>query len=396
MKFRVFRENKKEILLAGLLILAGNILGGCLLFLEQKETQIEYLDRNPFGEGAYEESLKVRTGGKEQTIKILVEEQQYTEKEKAQYLKEAEEELDAWMEGAVDKNGCISKDTQFLQELPDNPVRLSWNTDQEELVDGRKNVRLMCFLTLDEDMEIWEKTVEIRTKEGDGEEELQWAIQKETDEINEKNSLKCYLPKTINGEEVTYQREQAKTGMVVCLCSCILGVGIFPLKREKEKQEKQKRMSEMQVDYPDIIERLILFLKAGFSIRRSLEKLAFYYMRDKEKYHRKERHAYEEIVRTCREMEGGVYEKEAYERLGKRCVLPEYKVLSVLLIQNLQRGNQSILDLLEREAVCARDERRRRAKVRGEEASTKLLLPMVLQLIVVLVILMVPAFLSFA
>lgn len=50
---------------------------------------------------------------------------------------------------------------------------------------------------------------------------------------------------------------------------------------------------------------------------------------------------------------------------------------------------------MEREEAVAEDERKRSAKVRGEEASTKLLLPMVLQLIVVLMILMIPAFFSF-
>lgn len=60
-----------------------------------------------------------------------------------------------------------------------------------------------------------------------------------------------------------------------------------------------------------------------------------------------------------------------------------------------EKGNQSILELLEREAAAAGQERLRRAKVRGEEASTKLLLPMIMQLVVVLIILMVPAFMSF-
>ena len=94
-------------------------------------------------------------------------------------------------------------------------------------------------------------------------------------------------------------------------------------------------------------------------------------------------------------MQGGIYEAEAYERFGVRCGLSQYKVLSVLLVQNLKKGNQNLLELLEREEAVAEDERKRSAKVRGEEASTKLLLPMVLQLIVVLMILMIPAFFSF-
>ena len=79
-----------------------------------------------------------------------------------------------------------------------------------------------------------------------------------------------------------------------------------------------------------------------------MEKLAIDYQRNRQKYHMKERAAYEEIVKTCREMEGGVYEADAYERMGKRCKISQYKILSVLLVQNLRKGNQNILELREK------------------------------------------------
>ena len=126
-----------------------------------------------------------------------------------------------------------------------------------------------------------------------------------------------------------------------------------------------------------------------------MEKLAADYLKRKESALIGTRYAYEELVKTCLEMERGVYEKDAYERLGRRCGLAEYKILSVLLVQNLKKGNQSILELLEREAVSAGEERLRRARIQGEEAATKLLLPMILQLLVVFIILMVPAFINF-
>ena len=54
-----------------------------------------------------------------------------------------------------------------------------------------------------------------------------------------------------------------------------------------------------------------------------------------------------------------------------------------------------MVDLLEKEALEAWDERKRKARVLGEAAATKLLFPMVLMLLVVMAIIMVPAFLSF-
>lgn len=179
------------------------------------------------------------------------------------------------------------------------------------------------------------------------------------------------------------------------MLSLVLGLGVYPLQKEKAKKQQELVRKEMQRDYPDIVQKLVLFLRAGFTIRKAMEKIADGYLRSREKYHAKERSAYEEIVRTCKEMQGGIYEAEAYERFGTRCGISQYKILSVLLVQNLKKGNQNLLELLEREEAVAEDERKRSAKVRGEEASTKLLLPMVLQLIVVLMILMIPAFFSF-
>ena len=52
-------------------------------------------------------------------------------------------------------------------------------------------------------------------------------------------------------------------------------------------------------------------------------------------------------------------------------------------------------DMLERESTEAWEERKRKARVLGEAAATKLLVPMIMMLIVVMAIVMIPAFMSF-
>ena len=73
----------------------------------------------------------------------------------------------------------------------------------------------------------------------------------------------------------------------------------------------------------------------------------------------------------------------------------KYKTFSTLLIQNLQKGSRRMADILEQEALEAWDERKRKARGLGEAAATKLLVPMVMMLAVVMAIIMIPAFLSF-
>ena len=63
-------------------------------------------------------------------------------------------------------------------------------------------------------------------------------------------------------------------------------------------------------------------------------------------------------------------------------------------MQNLKRGNSTLLERLREEADKSAAERLQQSKKLGEEAGTKLLLPMFLMLAIVLVIVIVPAFLS--
>ena len=103
---------------------------------------------------------------------------------------------------------------------------------------------------------------------------------------------------------------------------------------------------------------------------------------------------YEEMSIALKEMRGGISEGEAYERFGKRCELTNYMKLGALLSQNLRKGSKGLAALLQVEAIQAFENRKSLAKQRGEEAGTKLLMPMMGMLAVVLIMVMVPAFLT--
>ena len=94
-------------------------------------------------------------------------------------------------------------------------------------------------------------------------------------------------------------------------------------------------------------------------------------------------------------MKSGVAEGTAYENFGRRCQLPNYIKMGSLLSQNLKKGSKGLVSLLEKEALSSMEERKNTARKLGEQAGTKLLFPMLLLFGVVLIILIVPAFLSF-
>lgn len=398
MKFRKY--------LTTVIVLGGTLLGTGIWIQESQDTETDRLARNPYGEGGYEQRLTVQTGNREEEIHIYVEEKHYQEQEVLDYIRDAKKELEQWYEEQTKGTGEIRKNVQFPEEIEGSPVTLSWSTGwpdvlswegrigEEVSVQGEKT-ELYCTISLEDQEEIWMKKVTVFPPVLSENQSLEKKIQKKAEEISQEGGKSLLLPDTLDGEKIHYKKEKEYKGSLVCFLSLILGLGVKPLEKEKEKKKEEKKKKEMQADYPDIVEKLVLFLRAGFSIRKAMEKLAAGYLRNRDKYHLGERAAYEEVVKTCREMEGGMYEAEAYERMGKRYGISQYKMLSVLLVQNLRRGNENLLELLEREAASVTEERKRSARVQGEEAAIKLLLPMVMQLVVVLIILVVPAFLNF-
>ena len=65
-----------------------------------------------------------------------------------------------------------------------------------------------------------------------------------------------------------------------------------------------------------------------------------------------------------------------------------------MLSQNLRKGSRGITELLSREAEEAFEDRKNLAKKLGEEAGTKMMIPMFIMLAVVFIIVIVPAFFS--
>lgn len=154
-------------------------------------------------------------------------------------------------------------------------------------------------------------------------------------------------------------------------------VAIFFLMDKDLRDQIQKRREKLRMGYSDLVHKLALYLVAGMSVRS-----AFFQIGGEN----------ELVGYACREMKAGQAEQLAYEHFGKRAGTREYVKLSTLLCQNLKKGNSTLLARLEEEAVISAEGRLQSSKKLGEEAGTKLLIPMVMQLAMTMLMIMVPAF----
>lgn len=200
------------------------------------------------------------------------------------------------------------------------------------------------------------------------------------------------LPDEWQGKEVSWQQEIKDYSVILYILTIVTAVSVYIMSDQDLHRQHEQRKERMKREYPDIVHKLLLYIGAGMTTRGAFQKIAGDY--EQKRGEKDLCPAYEEMLYACRELRSGVSEGSAYEHFGKRTGLQEYVRLSTLLTQNLKKGNSTLLERLREEADRAGEERLQNCKRLGEEAGTKLLAPMVLMLLVVMVMIMIPAFSS--
>lgn len=369
------------------------------------------LERNDYGKGSRTEELEVAVEGDRKKIPVEVEvsEQQYSSEEIQELFDRVIRRMEEYILGDNESLDKVESNLNLLTKVPDEPVEISWELDRYDVMNIRGElqestlkeagtlVKLSAVLTYTEDEEkqalyqcmvkIYPKTL---SKEEKSTQKVKEQIQKQEEQNRTQKSVR--LPEYIQGRKVSYYEKMDSRGIVLIIMAVLIGILLYALKLQNQGKEQARKKQQMLMDYPEIINKMTLFLGAGMTVKRAWRKIVEDYDRQKDTWG--VRYAYEEMRKACYEMESGVTEAESYENFGRRCNVQVYIRFGALLSQNLRKGTMGLTQLLKLESIQAFEERKARAKRSGEEAGTKLLLPMFLMLAIVLVIVIVPAFLS--
>jgi hypothetical protein len=205
------------------------------------------------------------------------------------------------------------------------------------------------------------------------------------------------LPDSISGARITYSKQAEWSSVaVIILLGAAAAATIYLGEKKKKADEAKKRTKELKRDYSEMIHKLALLMGAGMTVRMAWEHIVNEYRDRLASGKTKRKYVYEEMSYTLYQMGSGISEINAYGEFGTRCDTKEYLKFSSLIVQNLKKGSRELVNLLELEAIDAFEERKNQAKKYGEEAGTKMLLPMVGMLVVVMGIIMFPALISFS
>lgn len=368
------------------------------------------LQRNTYGEGSESKELVVKSAqGETAEIEVEVEERKYTEKETEKMFERCISKLEKKILGENKSLNHIEKDMNLVTELSGEEVDIAWELDrydvmniygelktQEAQTDGTM-VQLRAVLTYQANpamQAVYECTAMIYPEDAGANGTFRGQVLEaiEHENVNTDTKEEMRLPEKIGETSVKYFEQMEQRGIVLLCMTVLIGILLVALQKQREAEAKQERKQQMIRDYPEIMNKLTLLLGAGMIVRKAWKKIVDDYETEKEQWGT--RYAYEEMKQTVFEMESGISEVESYERFGRRCQVQQYMKLGTLLSQNLRKGTKGLSKILKMEALQAFEERKARAKRLGEEAGTKLLFPMFLMLGIVLVIIIVPAFMS--
>lgn len=338
------------------------------------------------------------TISKESNYELQIKKKQLTREEAEKQLLEAFKEIQLTFAGDNVDFEHIRDDVKPEDTYADGEVTAEWVFDGYDYLslDGKYNhseaktlpddgqdvkvrVRLDCQ-GYDKEMSF---TITVLPPAYSLEDSIKEEIQKAVNGNPE--TAKVILPETVVVNDVTYHLKWTKSRMdspifLIVAVVMLAALAKYELKERKLRVE-QKRKRRLQMEYPEIVSEFALLLGAGMNIRTVLKEISG-------------NGEHEEISQVLLDVENGYSEYQAFYRMADRCDLKCYRRLSSLITQNIMLGGKHLSKMLLKEAEKAYDERKNLAITMGEEAGTKMMIPMFMMLGIVLTVSVLPAFLS--
>ena len=393
---------------SAIIIMAGSVIA---LFLyitgalgQQKET-LEEIERSEKAGKEKTVSLEAEVGEEKKTIQIQILPQEYTDQELLALSEQLWKEVEEKIPGENKSLDKVTESLYFPEEVDGYPFLLRWHTDAPSLLSAEGQIgedipregsiveiRLQIVKT-GSDFKA-ERTFFANLYPSEREDAFWKRLEKSLIglEKNSRMSQRYILPDHFEGHTIIFRNKKEEKSYLIFLLAVGASIAVRAGEKREEENGKKRRLQEMELEYADMIARMAMLIGAGMTISGAFKKIAGDYVKRRQE---RKKPLYEELLITSREMDSGISEGKAYQNLGNRCHLSCLMRFTALLAQYHKSGSFGLKNALKEETYQALQERKERAKRLGEEAGTKLLLPMTLMLVLVMIIIMIPAFTSF-
>ncbi|RQW12145.1 type II secretion protein F [Paenibacillus rhizophilus] len=196
------------------------------------------------------------------------------------------------------------------------------------------------------------------------------------------------------GEMLAYAWLLALGGCVLATLSgepaaLVLGVllaVLLPAALAADLHKKVKvREQLIMMELPDLLSGIVLLVSAGETVQRAI-------IRCLESRKNDNHPLYRELLAMTGEWESGYSFQQAFENFSKRCAVQEVSLFATTVLLNVRRGGSDFALALRDLSRLLWEKRKAVSRTRGEQASSKLVFPMVVIFIIVIVLVGTPAF----
>ena len=349
--------------------------------------------------------------GEKEKIDVNVDRQEYSTEELDEMLYEAEPIIRKTILGKNKTSKQVLYDLNFVNSLDEYPFEISYRSNYPLIVNNRGiiqqerlseqsgseyGISIVITIIMRYENYVREISQEIVVFPFSERFSLIENAEKEIaiKEENTRTEEYLNLPNVIEETPILYEEVKSYKSVFIFLLALIVSLVMYRKEDRNITDSLKKRDESSMETYSRIVNKIYLLYSVGVPTKGIIVRLCSEY-RENMKSAGGKIYAYEELLKVEQRINEGVSELKAYEEYGLRVGLPQYMRLVNLLQQMVMKGRNDMEILLEEELEKAFADRKNRARKLGEEAGTKLLLPMFLMFAVVLIIVMVPAFVSF-
>ncbi|WP_438347421.1 type II secretion system F family protein [Paenibacillus sp. FA6] len=169
----------------------------------------------------------------------------------------------------------------------------------------------------------------------------------------------------------------------------ILGGGLailLPAAMVKDlHRQVQVRDQDILMELPELLNKIVLLVGAGETVQKAIAHCV------EVKKEERDHPLYKELIRMVGDWDSGYSFQQAFESFSKRCALQEVSIFTTTVLLNFRRGGNDFVLALRDLSRTLWEKRKMITRTRGEQASSKLVFPMVVIFMVVVVLVGSPA-----
>ncbi|MDN4600525.1 type II secretion system F family protein [Paenibacillus sp. F6_3S_P_1C] len=164
-----------------------------------------------------------------------------------------------------------------------------------------------------------------------------------------------------------------------------LGVAL-PFALYKDLNTKvQRRDQDILMELPELLNRIVLLVGAGETVQRAIVHCVA-------SQGERDHPLYNELRKTVGDWNNGYSFQQSFEQFSRRCGVQEVTIFTTTVLLNFRRGGGDFVLALRDLSHVLWEKRKAVSRAKGEQASSKLVFPMVLIFFSIVVMIGAPAF----